>query len=168
MIRIPAHMVEARSKMLRALESLAQKLARTPSMADLATDTGLSPQEIQKVFALPGEHLSLYAPLGDDPGETLQHYARDRRTEDPSEQVIKKDLCSVTRESLSVLNSRQQIVLRHRFGIDLTREHTLQEIGDMFLITRERVRQIETKALRQLRLAAVKRKTKKAAGALSA
>jgi RNA polymerase primary sigma factor len=59
-------------------------------------------------------------------------------------------------------------VLRHRFGIDLTREHTLQEIGDMFLITRERVRQIETKALRQLRLAAVKRKTKKAAGALSA
>jgi RNA polymerase primary sigma factor len=168
MIRIPAHMVEARSKMLRALESLAQKLARTPSMADLATDTGLSPQEIQKVFALPGEHLSLYAPLGDDPDETLQHYARDRRTEDPSEQVIKKDLCSVTRESLSVLNSRQQIVLRHRFGIDLTREHTLQEIGDMFLITRERVRQIETKALRQLRLAAVKRKTKKAAGALSA
>ena len=168
MIRIPAHMVEARSKLLRAFECLAQKLGRTPSAADLAMDTGLNPQEMQKIFTLPGEHLSLHAPLGDDPEETLQHYARDRCTEDPSEQVIKKDLCSVTRKSLSVLNSRQEMVLRHRFGIDLTREHTLQEIGDMFLITRERVRQIEAKALRQLRLAAVKRKTKKAAGLFSA
>jgi RNA polymerase primary sigma factor len=168
MIRIPAHMVEARGKLLRTFESLAQKLGRTPSAADLAADTGLGPQEMQKIFTLPGEHLSLQAPLGDDPEETLQHYARDRCTEDPSDEVIKKDLCSVTRKSLSILNPRQQMVLRHRFGIDLNREHTLQEIGDMFLITRERVRQIEAKALRQLRRAAVKTKSKKSARALSA
>ncbi len=168
MIRIPAHIVEARGKLLRGFEGLAQKLGRTPSREDLAAETGVSPQEIQKIVILPGEHLSLQAPIGDNPDETLQHYARDRRAEDPSEQLLIKDLCSITRKSLSILNSRQQIVLRHRFGIDLTREHTLQEIGDMFLITRERVRQIEAKALRQLRLAAVKRKTKKAAGALSA
>jgi RNA polymerase primary sigma factor len=166
MIRIPAHIVEARSKLLRAYEGLAQKLGRTPSPEEIAAESGLSPQEIQKIITLPGEHLSLQAPLGDNPDETLQHYARDRCAEDPSEQVLKKDLCSITRKSLSVLNSRQQMVLRHRFGIDLTREHTLQEIGDMFLITRERVRQIEAKALRQLRRPAAKKKQKKSAGAL--
>jgi RNA polymerase primary sigma factor len=168
MIRIPAHIVEARSKLLRGLQGLAQKLGRTPLPEDIAAETGLSLQEIRKIITLPGEHLSLQAPLGDDPGETLQHYVRDRTAEDPSEELLKKDLCSVTRKSLSILNSRQQIVLRHRFGIDLSREHTLQEIGDMFLITRERVRQIEAKALRQLRIPAAKKKSKRTAGALSA
>jgi RNA polymerase primary sigma factor len=160
MIRIPAHIVEARSKLLRGFRGLAQKLGRTPLAADIAAETGLSVQEIQKIITLPGEHLSLHAPFGDKADETLEHYARDRRAEDPSEELSKRDLCSVTRESLSILNSRQQTVLRHRFGIDLTREHTLQEIGDMFLITRERVRQIEAKALRQLRMPAAKKKRK--------
>ena len=168
MIRIPAHIVEARNKLLRSFQGLAQKLGRTPLPEDIAAETGLSLQEIRKIITLPGEHLSLQAPLGDNPDETLEHYARDRSAEDPSEELSRKDLCSVTRKSLSILNSRQQIVLRHRFGIDLTREHTLQEIGDMFLITRERVRQIETKALRQLRIPAAKKKSKRTAGALSA
>jgi RNA polymerase primary sigma factor len=168
MIRIPAHIVEARSKLLRGFHGLAQKLGRTPLPEDIATDTGLSLQEIRKILTLPREHLSLHAPLGDNPDETLEHYARDRRAQDPSEELSKKDLCSVTRKSLSILNSRQQIVLRHRFGIDLTREHTLQEIGDMFLLTRERVRQIEAKALRQLRIPAAKKKWKRTAGGLSA
>jgi RNA polymerase primary sigma factor len=168
MIRIPAHIVEARSKLLRGVQGLAQKLGRTPLPEDIAAETGLSLQEIRKIITLPGAHLSLQAPLGDDPEETLQHYARDRTAKDPSEELSKKDLRSVTRKSLSILNSRQQIVLRHRFGIDLSREHTLQEIGDMFLITRERVRQIEVKALRQLRIPAAKKKSKRTAGALSA
>jgi RNA polymerase primary sigma factor len=163
MIRIPAHVVEARSKLLRHFQGLAQKLGRTPLPEDIVAETGLSLQEIRKIITLPGEHLSLHAPLGDNPQETLEHYARDRRAADPSEELEKKDLCSVTRKSLSILNSRQQIVLRHRFGIDLTREHTLQEIGDMFLITRERVRQIEAKALRQLRIPAAKKKSKRTA-----
>jgi RNA polymerase primary sigma factor len=168
MIRIPAHIVEARSKLLRGFQGLAQKLGRTPLPEDIAAETGLSIQEIRKIITLPGEHLSLQAPLGDDPEETLQHYARDRTAQDPSEELSTKDLCSVTRKSLSILNSRQEVVLRHRFGIDLTREHTLQEIGDMFLITRERVRQIEAKALRQLRMpSAKKKKRKRTAGALS-
>ena len=166
MIRIPAHIVEARSKLLRTFEDLAQRLGRTPLPEDMAADTGLSLQEIRRIITLPKEHLSLQAPLGDNPEETLQHYARDRCAQDPADELLKNDLCSVTRQSLSILNPRQQIVLRHRFGIDLTREHTLQEIGDMFLITRERVRQIETKALRQLRIPAAKRKSKRAAGAL--
>jgi RNA polymerase primary sigma factor len=167
MIRIPAHIVEARNKLLRGFQGLAQKLGRTPLPEDIAAETGLSLQEIRKIITLPGEHLSLQTPLNDDPEETLQHYARDRCAEDPAEELSKKDLCSVTRKSLSILNSRQQVVLRHRFGIDLTREHTLQEIGDMFLITRERVRQIESKALRQLRMASAKKKRKKTASALS-
>ena len=165
MIRIPAHVVEARRNLLRNFQGLAQKLGRTPLPEDIAAETGLSLQEIRKIILLPGEHLSLHAPLGDNPNETLEHYARDRRAREPSEELIKKDLCSITRKSLSTLNSRQQIVLRHRFGIDLTREHTLQEIGDMFLITRERVRQIEAKALRQLRMPAAKKKSKRTAGA---
>ena len=167
MIRIPAHIVEARSKLLRGFQGLAQKLGRTPLPEDIAAETGLSLQEIRKIIALPGEHLSLQAPLGDDPEETLQHYARDRTAQDPSEELSTKDLCSVTRKSLSILNSRQEVVLRHRFGIDLTREHTLQEIGDMFLITRERVRQIQAKALRQLRMPSAKKKKRRTAGALS-
>ena len=166
MIRIPAHIVEARSKLLRGFQDLAQKLGRTPLAEDIAAETGLRLQEIRKIIALPGEHLSLQAPLGDNPDKTLQHYARDRTAEDPSEELLKKDLCSVTRKSLSILNSRQQIVLRHRFGIDLTREHTLQEIGDMFLITRERVRQIEARALRQLWIPAIKKTPKSTVGAL--
>jgi RNA polymerase primary sigma factor len=167
MIRIPAHIVEARSKLLRSFEDLAQRLGRTPLPEDMAADTGLSLQEIRRIITLPSEHLSLQAPLGENSEETLQHYARDRRAQDPADELLKKDLCSVTRQSLSILNPRQQIVLRHRFGIDLTREHTLQEIGDMFLITRERVRQIEAKALRQLRIPAARKKSKRAAGALS-
>jgi RNA polymerase primary sigma factor len=162
MIRIPAHIVEARSKLLRGFDRLKQKLGRTPLPEDIADETGLSVPEIRRIITLPREHLSLHAPLGDNPEETLQHYARDRRAQDPAEELSKKDLCSVTRKSLSILNSRQQIVLRHRFGIDLTREHTLQEIGDMFLITRERVRQIEAKALRQLRIPAARKKLKSA------
>jgi RNA polymerase primary sigma factor len=109
----------------------------------------------------------LQAPLGENSEETLQHYARDRRAQEPADELLKNELCAVTRQCLSILNPRQQIVLRHRFGIDLTREHTLQEIGDLFLITRERVRQIEAKALRQLRIPAAKKKSKRAAGALS-
>jgi RNA polymerase primary sigma factor len=166
MIRIPAHIVEARSKLRRSFEDLAQRLGRTPLPEDMAADTGLSLQEIRRIITLPSEHRSLQAPLGENSEETLQHYARDRRAQDPADELLKNDLCSVTRRSLSILNPRQQIVLRHRFGIDLTREHTLQEIGDMFFITRERVRQIETKALRQLRIPA-KKKTKRAAGTLS-
>lgn len=160
MIRIPAHIVEARSKLLRGFEGLAQKLGRTPVPGEIAAEIGISLQEIQRIIRLPGEHLSLQAPLADDPDETLQHYARDQCAEDPAEELLEKDLCFVTRKSLSILNSRQQQVLRHRFGIGLAREHTLQEIGDMFLITRERVRQIESKALRQLRIPAAKRKRK--------
>ena len=163
MIRIPAHIVEAKSKLLREFEGLAQRLGRTPLPEDLAAATGLSLQEIKRIIRLPGEHLSLQAPLADNADETLQYHVTDRRAEDPSEELSKKDLCSVTRKSLSILNSRQQIVLRHRFGIGLTREHTLQEIGDMFLITRERVRQIEAKALRQLRSEENKKKDRQRA-----
>jgi RNA polymerase primary sigma factor len=166
MIRIPAHIVEARSKLLRSFEDLAQRLGRTPRPEDMAADTGLSLQEIRRIVTLPSEHLSLQAPLGEGSEETLQHYARDRRAQDPADELLKTDLYSATRQSLSILNPRQQIVLRHRFGIDLTREHTLQEIGNMFLITRERVRQIEVKALRQLRIPAAKKKIKTAAGTL--
>jgi RNA polymerase primary sigma factor len=165
MIRFPAHIVEARSKLLRGFEGLAQKLGRTPVPGEIAAETGLSVQEIQRIIRLPGEHLSLQAPLADDPDETFQHYIRDPCAKDPAEELLEKDLCFVTRKSLSVLNSRQQQILRHRFGIGLAREHTLQEIGDMFLITRERVRQIESKALRQLRIPAAKRKRKSSAGA---
>ena len=167
MIRIPAHIVEARSKLLRGFRDLAQKLRRTPLPEDIAAETGLTLEEIRKIIRLPGEHLSLQAPLGDDSEETLQHYARDRTARDPSEELSNKELCSVTRKSLSILNTRQEVVLRHRFGIDLSREHTLQEIGDMFFITRERVRQIEAKALRQLRMPSAKKKLRRTAGALS-
>lgn len=114
MIRIPAHIVEAKSKLLRRFEGLAQKLGRTPLPEDLVAETGLSVQEIQRIIRLPGEHLSLQAPLADNADETLQHHVADRCAEDPSEELSKKDLCSVTRRSLSILNSRQQIALQHR------------------------------------------------------
>ena len=132
MIRIPAHIVEARSKLLRGFQDLAQKLGRTPLAEDIAAETGLRLQEIRKIIALPGEHLSLQAPLGDNPDKTLQHYARDRTAEDPSEELLKKGPCLVTRKSLSILNSRQQIVLRHRFGIDLTESTLYRRLATCF------------------------------------
>ena len=94
MIRIPAHIVEARSKLFRSFEGLPQKLGRTPVPKEIAAETGLSLQEIQRIIRMPGEHLSLQAPLADDPDETLQHYVRDQRAEDPAEELLEKDLLS--------------------------------------------------------------------------
>ena len=161
MIRVPVHIVEARNKLLRMFEGLAQKLGRTPLPEEMANEAGVPLQDVETIIRLPGEHVSLHAPIADEEGKPLEHYVEDRCGEEPAETLTQKDLCSVTRKNLSVLTSRQEIILRHRFGIGLSREHTLQEVGDMFLITRERVRQIEEKALRSLRIPAAKRKKKK-------
>ncbi|MPZ77212.1 MAG: RNA polymerase sigma factor RpoD, partial [Deltaproteobacteria bacterium] len=146
-------------------EGLAQKLGRTPLPEEMANEAGVALQDVETIIRLPGEHVSLHAPIADEEGKPLEHYVEDRCGEEPAETLTQKDLCSATRKNLSVLTSRQEIILRHRFGIGLSKEHTLQEIGDMFLITRERVRQIEEKALRSLRIPAAKRKKKKQAGA---
>ncbi|MEX0804563.1 MAG: sigma-70 family RNA polymerase sigma factor [Candidatus Binatia bacterium] len=161
MIRVPVHIVEARNKLLRMFEGLARKLGRTPLPEEMANEAGVPLQDVETIIRLPGEHVSLHAPIADEEGKPLEHYVEDRCGEEPAETLTQKDLCSATRKNLSVLTSRQEVVLRHRFGIGLSKEHTLQEIGDMFLITRERVRQIEAKALLNLRLPAAKRKKKR-------
>lgn len=162
MIRVPVHMVEARSKLLRTFDDLARRLDRTPLPEELAGESGVALGDVQKVIRLPGAHLSLHTPLEDDEAKTLEHCIEDPSSGEPSEKLAQKDLCSATRKTLAALTRRQEIVLRHRFGIGLSKEHTLQEIGDMFLITRERVRQIQEKALRTLRIPAAKRKRKRA------
>ena len=162
MIRVPVHIVEARNKLLRAFHELVRKLGRRPLPEEMAIVSGLSLQDVEKVIRLPGEHLSLHAPVAEEDGKSWDECVEDPYAEGPAEKVAQEDICSAARRSLSVLSSRQEIVLRHRFGIGLSKEHTLQEIGDIFLITRERVRQIQEKALRNLRIPASRRKKKRA------
>lgn len=163
MIRVPVHIVEVKNRLWRVFQELSRKLGRRPLPEEIAIVSGVPLQDVEKVIRLPGEHLSLDAPVADEDGRSWDECIEDPCTDGPAEKVAQENICSVTRKSLSVLSSRQEIVLRHRFGIGLSKEHTLQEIGDLFLVTRERVRQIQEKALRNLRLPASRRKKKRAA-----
>ena len=151
MIRIPVQLVEARHKLSWAAETLSRSLGRAPSPQELAGQTGLSLHIVETIVRLPPAPLSLHTPIALDEEKTLEYYVEDKRAERPGERALRELTLAAARRRLSILTTRQETALRHRFGIELGKQHTLQEIGDMFVITRERVRQIETQALRRLR-----------------
>jgi RNA polymerase sigma factor (sigma-70 family) len=151
LIRVPVQMVEARNKVLCAAESLAHGLNGSPLPEELARQTGLPPHIIEGTFRLPRPPLSLNAPIAISQEKMLEDCVADRRAPDPAERALEQLALAAARNQLSILPTRQATALRYRFGIEMDKEHTLQEIGDMFLITRERARQIETQALRRLR-----------------
>lgn len=164
MIRVPVQLAEARSKLYRAAGALTQSLGRNPTAEELAHQTGVPLHTIETVIRLPPPPLSLSAPIQPSQDKFLEYYVQDRRAAEPADRVLEQLALAAMREQLAILPSRQQTALRYRFGIDMERQHTLQEIGDMFVITRERARQIETQALRRLRASASHAKGRVASG----
>jgi RNA polymerase primary sigma factor len=151
MIRIPAQIIEARNKLLQAAEMLARSSGRDPPVKELAQWTDVPLHIIERIIRLPRDPLSLNSPVSDCAERLLDYYVEDHRAVQPGERTLQQRACAAVRKQLCHLTTRQETALRHRFGIEMDRDHTLQEIGDMFVITRERVRQIETQALRRLR-----------------
>jgi RNA polymerase primary sigma factor len=151
MIRIPAQMVEARNKLLHEAETLARSLGRDPTAQELARRADLPLHIVERIIRLPREPLSLHTPIAERPERLLEDYVEDHRAARPGERALQQRVWAGARKQLSRLTTRQEFALRYRFGIEVDKEHTLQEIGDMFVITRERVRQIEAQALRRLR-----------------
>jgi RNA polymerase primary sigma factor len=149
-IRIPVHRVELRNKIRQKARELERRLGREPTSEELAKDMNMSVPDLLKVVQLHGEPVSLETPVWEDDAQ-LGDFVADRRGHQPHEDAMEGNLRSVVRKSLAVLTPRQEKVIRMRFGIDETRDYTLEELGDMFAVTRERVRQIEQKSLQILR-----------------
>ncbi len=149
-IRIPVHMIDTINKLVRATRYLVQSLGREPSPEELASEMGVPLEKVQMVFKIAREPVSLEAPVGDDDSH-LADFIEDIDAVDPQEAAIQTSLEDLTRSVLSQLPAREARVLKMRFGIGERAKHTLEEVGNDFDVTRERIRQIEAKALRKLR-----------------
>jgi RNA polymerase primary sigma factor len=149
-IRIPVHMVETTNKLLRLSRSFVQEFGREPTPQELADKMGVRVEVIRKVFEITKEPLSLETPVGDEGDTMLGDFIGDTTLPSPVDVVLDADLASQTQKLLQTLTPREQKVLRMRFGIEEKAEHTLEEVGQEFSLTRERIRQIEAKALRKL------------------
>jgi len=150
-IRIPVHVVETRNKLIRIARHLQRKLGREPFPEEIAKSMGLQVKEVRRIIRLEGEPVSLETPVGDDGESFLGDFIENRQIPKPLDEAIHLNLQREMQKALAVLPPRQEKVIRMRFGIGELREHTLEELGERFSITRERIRQIEEKALRKLR-----------------
>ncbi|MFQ5849553.1 MAG: sigma-70 family RNA polymerase sigma factor [Candidatus Binatia bacterium] len=151
MIRIPVHLIETRYKVVRSKQSLHGKLGRDPLLDEIASETGLSPNEILKLMRIAREPVSLDNPIGEERESRLGDFIEDKNIPKPLEETIQANLRTQVRKALATLPPREEMVLRFRFGIGWARDYTLEELGERFSITRERIRQIEQKAIRKLR-----------------
>ncbi len=150
-IRIPVHMIETINKLIRLSRSMVQELGREPTNEELAEKMDLPVNKIRKVMRIAQEPISLETPVGEEDESHLGDFIIDQRTASPSEQVINLNLHEQTAEVLKSLSPREEKIIRLRFGLEDGSEHTLEEVGASFAVTRERIRQIEAKALRKLR-----------------
>jgi RNA polymerase primary sigma factor len=149
-IRIPVHRVELRNKIIQTAQHMRRKLNRDPRPEELAKEMRLSVPELLKVIQVQGEPVSLQTPIWED-GDELADFVEDRINTQPESQAMEGVLRKEVKKALAVLTPRQEKVLRMRFGIEEKRDYTLEELGDLFAVTRERIRQIEQKSLQILR-----------------
>ena len=149
-IRIPNYLFEIKGKLRRSFKSLTKKLGREPSSEELAKDSGVPLQDIEKILNLAAEPISLNMPIGEE-SSTLEDLIADEQSASPSDRLLEKDLIFHTRKLLASLSPREEKILRLRFGIESNGECTLGEIGSQFGLSRERIRQIEAKAIERLR-----------------
>ena len=150
-IRIPVHMIETINKLIRTSRTLVQELGREPTNEELGSRLELSVSKVRKVMRIAQEPISLETPIGEEDESHLGDFIVDRNGLSPSEQVIGLNLREQTAEVLKTLTPREEKIIRMRFGLEDGSEHTLEEVGQNFQVTRERIRQIEAKALRKLR-----------------
>ncbi len=159
-IRIPVHMVETINKQIRVTRQLVQKLGRDPSPEEIADEMGISPEKVREISKIAQEPVSLETPIGEEEDSHLGDFIPDDDAQSPADAAAFSMLKEQLDEVLATLTDREQKVLRLRFGLDDGRQRTLEEVGQEFDVTRERIRQIEAKALRKLRHPSRSRKLK--------
>lgn len=150
-IRIPVHMIETINKLSRTSRQLIQELGREPTPEEIAERMDMSVEKVKKVFKISKEPISLETPIGEEEDSSLGDFIEDKNIISPQDAVMSVTLSEQTRSVLATLTPREEKVLRMRFGIGEKSDHTLEEVGQDFFVTRERIRQIEAKALRKLR-----------------
>ncbi len=150
-IRIPVHMIETMNKLVRTSRYLVQKIGREPSPEEIAEKMDMPLEKVQMVLKIAKEPISLESPIGEDEDSHLVDFIEDKARPTITDEVIQNSLSEQTRKILGTLNPREEKVLKMRFGIGERSNHTLEEVGQDFEVTRERIRQIEAKALRKLR-----------------
>jgi len=150
-IRVPVHMVETLNKINKIKRSFVQEHGREPTHAELAKTLNLDEKKVKNIIKISKEPISLETPVGDSEDATIKDFIEQDNESSPSDTVTNTDLKERVREVLKTLTPREEKVLKMRFGIDVASEHTLEEVGKDFSVTRERIRQIEVKALRKLK-----------------
>lgn len=150
-IRIPVHMIETINKLNRVSRQMLQEMGREPTPEELGKRLDMPEDKVRKVLKIAKEPISMETPIGDDEDSHLGDFIEDSTMESPLDSATAEGLREATREVLANLTQREAKVLRMRFGIDMNTDHTLEEVGKQFDVTRERIRQIEAKALRKLR-----------------
>ncbi|MFT7219404.1 MAG: RNA polymerase primary sigma factor [Candidatus Azotimanducaceae bacterium] len=150
-IRVPVHMMETVNKLNRLTRQLIQELGRSPSIEELSKKMDLPEDKVLKALDVAKQPISLETPVGDDDDSTMWNLVSDTSVESPMDHATDEGLKETTTNVLTALTEREAKVLRMRFGIDMNTDHTLEEVGRQFSVTRERIRQIEAKALRKLR-----------------
>jgi RNA polymerase primary sigma factor len=150
-IRVPVHMIETINKQLRIVRQLVQELGREPTAEEIARHTGVSVDKIRKTRQIAQQPVSLETPVGEEEDSHLGDFIEDKAAISPSDAAISLDLKEQTASLLKTLTPREEIIIKMRFGLEDGTERTLEEVGHSFAVTRERIRQIEAKALRKLR-----------------
>ncbi len=150
-IRIPVHMIETINKLIRTSRQLVQEIGREPSPEEIAERMSLPLDKVRKVLKIAKEPISLETPIGDEEDSHLGDFIEDKNAVQPLDAAIQANLRKTTTRVLASLTPREERVLRMRFGIGMNTDHTLEEVGQQFSVTRERIRQIEAKALRKLK-----------------